>query len=275
MGAAAGPDGLSHAGGLSVSAYYNEINPWAARQLRKLIDRGDIADGEVDTRSIVDISADDLRGFVQCHFFAGIGGWSLALRRAGWADDRPVWTGSCPCGPFSNAGEMERFADDRHLWPDWVRLIEKRKPAVVFGEQVASATEWLRLVRSDMESLGYAVGCAPIEAAGAGAEHLRDRFWFVGNLVDGERAGLERYAGHVDLGSGWENPAGSTAAAGVQFDLYQSIDGKRRRAKSGLRLLVDGIPDIVDRLTALGNAIDPRPAAEFIGAYMDISQNIN
>jgi DNA (cytosine-5)-methyltransferase 1 len=258
-----------------VSVYYNEINPWCVAQLRKLIARGLIADGEVDSRSIVDVRADDLRGFAQCHFFAGIGGWSLALRRAGWADDRPVWSGSCPCGPFSNIGEMERFADERHLWPDWVRLIEKRKPPVVFGEQVASATEWLRLVRCDLESLGYAVGAAPIEAASAGAEHFRDRFWFVGAVVDGIGPGLEGHAGDVDRGPWWTDPAGSIAPAGFQFDVYQCADGKRRRAQSGVRLLADGIPDIVDRLTALGNAIDPRPAAEFIGAYMDICVNKN
>jgi hypothetical protein len=87
-----------------VTAYYNEIDPKAAAWLRELIKQGHIADGVVDERSIVDVSPDELRGFTQCHFFAGIGVWSYALRSAGWADDRPVWTGSCPCQPFSSAG---------------------------------------------------------------------------------------------------------------------------------------------------------------------------
>lgn len=86
-------------------AYYNEIDPFAASWLRELIKGGHIAPGEVDTRSIEDVIPTDLAGFSQCHFFAGIGVWSYALRRAGWPDSRPVWTGSCPCQPFSAAGK--------------------------------------------------------------------------------------------------------------------------------------------------------------------------
>jgi hypothetical protein len=60
-----------------VAAYYNEIDSFAAAWLRELIKAGLIADGEVDERSIADVRPDDLRGFTQCHFFAGIGGWSV------------------------------------------------------------------------------------------------------------------------------------------------------------------------------------------------------
>ncbi|MEY6762944.1 DNA cytosine methyltransferase, partial [Kluyvera ascorbata] len=56
-----------------MSAYYNEIDPFAAQWLRNLIASGHIAPGEVDERSIEDVTPDDLRGFTQCHFFAGIG----------------------------------------------------------------------------------------------------------------------------------------------------------------------------------------------------------
>ncbi len=119
--------------------YYNEIDPYAAQWLRNLIEAGHIAPGVVDERSIVDVKADDLAGFRQCHFFAGIGVWSYALRLAGWPDDREVWTGSCPCQPFSAAGKQSGMSDERHLWPAWFRLIRECKPAVVFGEQVASA----------------------------------------------------------------------------------------------------------------------------------------
>jgi DNA (cytosine-5)-methyltransferase 1 len=172
-----------------MTAYYNEIEPNAAAWLRTLISEGWIAPGHVDERSIVDVRPSDLDGFEQCHFFAGIGGWSLALRSTGWSDHRPVWTGSCPCQPFSNAGRKGGFDDARHLWPEFKRLIAERCPPVVFGEQVASAADWLRLVRGDLEALEYAVGAMPIEAASAGADHLRDRFWFVADDGGRRRAG--------------------------------------------------------------------------------------
>ena len=163
-----------------MTVYYNEIDPYAAQWLRNLIAAGHLAKGEVDERSITEIQPDDLLGFNQCHFFAGIGVWGYALRQAGWADDRPVWTGSCPCQPFSAAGKQEGFADERHLWPTWFNLISQCRPAIVLGEQVASALDWLDLVSTDMESAGYAFGAADLCAAGFGGAHIRQRLYFAG-----------------------------------------------------------------------------------------------
>lgn len=58
-----------------MTAYYNEIDPYAAQWLRNLIKAGHIADGVVDERSIEDVKPSELRGFTQCHFFAGVGVW--------------------------------------------------------------------------------------------------------------------------------------------------------------------------------------------------------
>ncbi|HBC6987136.1 DNA cytosine methyltransferase [Klebsiella oxytoca] len=169
-------------------AYYNEIDPFAAQWLRNLIAAGHIAPGEVDERSIEDVTPDDLRGFTQCHFFAGIGVWSHSLRLAGWPDDRPVWTGSCPCQPFSAAGKGDGFADERHLWPHFFHLISERRPQHVFGEQVASgnANTWFDLVQADLEGVGYAFGLVPFTSAGIGAPHIRERAYWVANS-GGER----------------------------------------------------------------------------------------
>lgn len=178
-------------------AYYNEIDPYAAEWLRNLIAAGHIAPGDVDTRDIRDVRPDDLRGYRQCHFFAGVGVWSYALRRAGWGDDRPVWTGSCPCQPFSAAGAGLGFSDERHLWPHFYWLISERRPAVVLGEQVASkdADPWIDLVCDDLEAVDYAVGAIPFPSAGVGAPHIRDRlYWVAYSQVSGR--GEERaYAG--------------------------------------------------------------------------------
>ena len=135
-----------------MATYYNEYEPYAAEWLRNLIKKGLIPNGEVDTRSIIDVSPDDLRGFTQCHFFAGIGGWAYAARLAGWPDDRPLWTGSAPCQPFSTAGQQKGTADERHLWPVFFGLIRACRPPVVMGEQVAAAVgkDWLDGVSTDL-----------------------------------------------------------------------------------------------------------------------------
>ncbi len=175
-------------------AYYNEIDPYAAEWLRNLIDAGHIAKGIVDERSIEDVKPDELVGYTQCHFFAGIGVWSLALRRAGWPDNRPVWTGSCPCQPFSSAGAGAGFDDERHLWPSFAWIIEQCRPPVVFGEQVASKAvdDWIDLVHADLEGMGYAFGAVPFPSAGVGAPHIRDRLFWVGNAYNARLEGLRR-----------------------------------------------------------------------------------
>ncbi|MEJ5079777.1 DNA cytosine methyltransferase [Ochrobactrum sp. MYb379] len=184
----------SFEGGAVLTAYYNEFDPKAAAWLRELIKAGHIAPGDVDERSIVDIRPADLVGYTQCHFFAGIGVWSYALRRAGWPDDRPVWTGSCPCQPFSAAGKGDGFADERHLWPHFHWLIQNCRPAVVFGEQVASkdGLGWLDLVQADLEGSGYASGAVDTCAAGFGAPHIRQRLYWVAHADNAGSQGRQQ-----------------------------------------------------------------------------------
>jgi DNA (cytosine-5)-methyltransferase 1 len=166
-----------------VATYYNENDKQKAAWLRELIREGIVCCGEVDTRSIKEVTAADLAGFTQCHFFAGIGVWSYALRLANWPDDRLVWTGSCPCPSFSAAGKGQGFDDPRHLWPAWARLIRERRPATLFGEQADDAIGygWLDLVQTDLEREKYAVGKAVLGACSVGAPHIRQRLYFVAN----------------------------------------------------------------------------------------------
>lgn len=392
-----------------MTAFYNEIDPGAVAVLRHLIDAGVIAPGIVDTRSIKDIQPDDLDGFDQCHFFAGGGLWSVAARLAGWDDARPLWTGSCPCQPFSAAGKRAGADDPRHLWPDFHRLIRARRPAVVVGEQVAGAAGygWLDGVRADMASENYASRGVDIPACAVDAPHQRNRLYWIAvadalggerdgrsieqergpegrdasfgadargrrggmdNAIgDGQRGAREqicagrqpaddadapsrgervaftdsgRHEGRSVFGPGEGDSAdqqrahgelgGPDGRSGVMGDAFQPRleghagdgdegrgseqdrpiatarrgeegagawdgelerlsrrngsywagaewiichDGKARRTKPGLRLLVDGLPGRVDLWRVGGNAIVPAEAAEVLRAYLDIEMN--
>jgi len=237
-----------------MTAYYNEIDPYCAAWLRNLMKAGHIMDGEVDERSIEDVRPGDLRGFTRCHFFAGLGGWDYALALAGHPADAQVWTGSCPCQPFSAAGKGAGFADERHLWPDWFHLISECRPDVVYGEQVAGASGWLDLVRCDLEGLGYAFGVRPIEAASAGAPHRRDRLWFVAH-------------------SKWHQQSRKEPCLrpdrrmGRELELFP-WDGGWQQALARLRAMDDGLPRCVAATDAARNAIVPQVAAAFIQATM-------
>lgn len=251
-----------------MTAYYNEIDPYAAQWLRNLIAANLIAPGDVDERSIVDVSPDDLRGYTQCHFFAGIGGWSYALRLAGWDDDRPVWTGSCPCQPFSVGsvahGGAKGQHDKRHLWPSFAAIISERAPSDVFGEQVADAVKWgwVDQVFRDLENEDYACAAAVLPAIAVEADHERKRLFWVAHA---NRKGRERHK-HIE---GLPLPA-SKALALYGDPLARSrsaLDGDYSGLCSG-----DGVSVAVERCAAkgYGNAIVPQVAAEFIRAYMEI-----
>lgn len=171
--------------------YYNEFDKGAAAWLRELIATGAIPKGEVDERSITDVTAGDLRGFTQCHFFAGIAGWPEALRRAGVPATRPLWTGSCPCQDYSCAGKGKGMEGKRDLWPKFFRLIRECRPVRVLGEQVSAAIGhgWLDRLSADMEAEGYAVGQVVLGAHSAGADHQRQRLYWV---ADSKRERLQR-----------------------------------------------------------------------------------
>lgn len=237
--------------------YYNEWDKYAAQWLRNLIHERLIPDGHVDDRSITDVEPSDLDGYTQCHFFAGIAGWSYALQLAGWPEDREIWTGSCPCQPFSVAGQGAGQDDPRHLWPHMFRLIRAKRPAVFMGEQVYAAVGkgWLDGVFADLEGEGYACGAIGVPACAVNAPHRRDRLWFVADSQWNEQPRQEQRQ--------WE--------AGRMGRVGQSVawDGYWKDTLSRFRALDDGIQRCVEATDAARNAIVPPLAAELIAAYME------
>jgi len=279
--------------------YYNDNDPYVAQWLRNLIQAGHIPRGDVDERDIADVKSRDLRGYVQCHFFAGIAGWPLALRMAGWPSERSLWTGSCPCQPFSYVGSRSGEDDPRHLWPEWFRLIRQCRPATIFGEQVAAAIGqgWLDTVFADLEKQGYACGAAVLPACSVGAPHIRQRLWFVADAAgircnESARSGETSQGRQADTqskvsrkhtqGFGRCSRAGKLDdAAGQQVgragqpwkncSWLPCADGKARPVEPDVFPLAHGVSARMGKLRAAGNAIVPQVAAQFVRAAMEIA----
>lgn len=203
--------------------FYNEIDRHAIAWLKNLMERGEIPAGTLCERSISDLSPAELEGYAHAHFFAGVGVWAYALRLAGWPENVPIWTGSCPCQPFSTAGRRKGFSDGRHLWPAWFRLIDELRPVSIVGEQVAGpdGLRWLDSVFADLEGAGYSVGAANLCAAGVGAPHIRQRLFWV--AYSGEERRWKGRSSQEDRGES------------VEFSRYSSVSrmGDSRFSRSG------------------------------------------
>lgn len=245
--------------------YYNEWDEPTAAWLRALGDRSYLPAGHVDTRSIRDVQAADLAGYEQCHFFAGIGGWPLALHLAGY-ERLPCWTGSPPCQPFSIAGQQRGNDDERHLAPVWLDLVRECRPPVLFGEQVADAIRhgWIDDLFDALEECGYACGAAVLPACSVGAPHIRKRLFF----------GAVRSSD--SLGNEWRRQEPRCRETGRMGRVQQPIpwNVSWQSALPIFRTLDDGLPRSVVGTDAARNAIVPQAAATFIKEFLGAAAEI-
>jgi DNA (cytosine-5)-methyltransferase 1 len=94
--------------------------------------------------------------------------------------DIDIITGGYPCQPFSVAGRKKGEQDERHLWPEYLRLIQELRPSFVIGENVGGHVKLgLDTVLTDLASEGYATTTFSISASSIGANHQRERIWII------------------------------------------------------------------------------------------------
>ena len=172
-----------------------------------------------------------------------------------------------PCQPFSVAGQQRGEEDDRHLWPEVFRIIKAARPRWVLCENVAGHIDMgLDEVLSDLASEGYAAEAIVIPSCAVNAIHRRDRVWIIANSnserVDGllSRSVLEKYNTESKI----KSRRGRFGTAGG----YST-----RQTASRILRTDDGIPQGVDRVKGLGNAIVPQVAAEILRVMMEVDKS--
>jgi DNA (cytosine-5)-methyltransferase 1 len=197
-----------------------------------------------------------------------------------------VICGGFPCQPHSVAGQRKGADDDRDLWPEYRRIIEAIRPAYIIGENVTGIISTiLDQVLSDLDNIGYTSETFVIPACAFNAPHRRDRVWIVAysegvSIGAGLRASeqTEQRRGrsgngsstHVISNSTQPGLEGSDTARNPRAGGRASKHGQRGReadwwsVEPGMGRMAYGVPDRVDRLTAIGNAIVPQ-VAQFVG----------
>jgi DNA (cytosine-5)-methyltransferase 1 len=272
--------------------FYNEWDPNKALWLRQLMADGLIETGEVNETDIRDIVPTDLTGYDRIHWFAGIGGWDYAMQLAGWQG--PIWTASCPCQPFSQAGRREGITDERHLFPALYWHISQRHPPIIVGEQVASSygLAWLDTVFARLEATGYTCAAVDLSAASVGAPHIRQRLYWVAYASEtGTEPGASRlhtvtFHDCEGLGNPEQVRCSGLPRRGArlkpsdgccwdEIEWVRCIDPRNgtatnRPIEPGLTPLAHGVPARVVRISGYGDAIVPQVAAMFLRGVMEV-----
>jgi DNA (cytosine-5)-methyltransferase 1 len=257
-----------------------EQNPYALRVLRNRFGRR--IPRWTDIR---DISADNFK------------------RRTG-IDSPTIITGGFPCQPFSCAGKRRGKEDDRYLWPEMLRVVRELRPAWVLGENVAGIVNMeLESCCADLEGEGYTVRAFLVPACGVGAWHRRERVFIVvhtssdrcnyrrndrrerSNRQEGEHLQeikQERKRFRVKVVTGCRGvvpPLTNTNSQGLQernrINFARGPYPPSNRCgwwdvEPALGRLAHGVPDRVDRLRCLGNAVVPQQVYPILAGIAQI-----
>ena len=178
-----------------------------------------------------------------------------------------ILTGGFPCQPYSFAGERRGSKDDRALWPEMRRIIKESKPRWIIGENVAGFVSMdLDKTLSDLETEGYETATLIIPALAVKTEHKRERVWVIAN------AGLNGFQ-EIFMQPGTNDPESKKNVIAPGCFRGPGLQISKRilwESNPGILRVGDGIPDRMDRIRALGNAIVPQLVANIMQAIKQI-----
>jgi DNA (cytosine-5)-methyltransferase 1 len=209
--------------------------------------------GDVDERSIEDVTPGDIKNYAQCHFFAGIGGWAIAMQIVGWETIGHIWTGSPPCQDASCLAAVHGIQSGvdgprTGMSLVWLELIKKRKPKIVVFENVPGFEKNPGPFFDSLGQAGYSISREKRTARSVGAPHIRRRLFAIAKR-DGARWPLCRSDRSPEtILRPWAAPPGNVW----------------RKDRAGNCTMDDGVPGRMAKIRAFGNAIVPQVAADFI-----------
>ena len=134
-----------------------------------------------------------------------------------------------PCQPYSVAGTQKGHADERALWPEFVRIVRECEPGLVYIENVPAFRKHFEPVWRELRGMGFEWAPPLLSTASeSGAPHIRERFFALAAHPDRIeiRIGAEREPeGQPEPLQGPESPV-------ARGDGFQDSDPDRGRCES-------------------------------------------
>jgi DNA (cytosine-5)-methyltransferase 1 len=263
---------------MSGAVYYNDIEPFRCNVLRMNVASGLLPEGLIDERDIRDVHAVNLVGYTHVHLFAGIGAFPLGLEWAGVSKDIRIVTGGFPCQDLSSAGKRVGLAGVRSgLWFEMYRIVREfidcdLAPNYILVENVSNLfRRGFGRILGCLADIGYDAEWQELQASDFGLPHGRKRLFLIAYPHEvGRGRVLRRFTG-ISLETKTRSQKTSNPLDTPRADLEAF---EQRICEPALLRSYDGVPNGLDRLESLGDAIVPQ-IPQYIGRCIVASESIN
>jgi len=189
-----------------------------------------------------------------------------------WRNRIDIITGGFPCQPYSIAGEKKGKEDERYLWPEMFRAFKEIRPRWGVGENVPGIIDdefSITTIKNDFASIGYHLLPVKIPASLMGANHNRERIWFIAHSNSN---GMERCRDGSDIKKDRQRRQSSQADL---FNQKTFTKGYSAESESELIRADDGVSNWMERVKALGNAVVPQIVYQIFKTIQQYENHVN